>query len=217
MGGRGGVVRTCACPAARQVFDRNPRSARHIFRSVLVESRRKERLRTLAVRLLIGLLKRGTPLWAALFVQLAWARYAGRLTGRLFRSTSLADLDDHVTEESPSLAAKAHNGGTGAATDAYLAPARGSAGVLGANERWRHARSAAQAPRAPWLAEVEARIVSVLRQEVQQALRHEFDQLRGELLAQVQTATGTPPPSVRATDATPPSAQGPAEPPSPRE
>jgi len=61
------------------IFQRNPRPARHIFACVMAETIRKERLHSLAMRLLISVIPHGRPMWAALFIQLAWHRHAKRL------------------------------------------------------------------------------------------------------------------------------------------
>ena len=155
------------------VFDRNPRTARRIFHKVLSESRRKERLRFLAIRLLIGLLKRGTPLWGALFVQLAWARYAQRLFRMSLFSHPVSE-DDLQTE--PSLTGKAHFG--------IRPPAekvRGGTAVT-AEEFHHFALSTREL--------VEARVVSVIRTEVHEQIRREFEQLRSELLVHARLVPG---------------------------
>ena len=78
------------------IFSRNPRAARRIFGVVMAESRRKERMHSLAIRMLIGMVKRGTPLWAALFVQHRWQKYARRL----FSMSMFAQLDEAASKPS---------------------------------------------------------------------------------------------------------------------
>ena len=61
------------------VFANNPRTARRIFSCVMSESLRKERLHSLTLRLLIGVLRRRSELWAVLCIQLAWRQFSRRL------------------------------------------------------------------------------------------------------------------------------------------
>lgn len=77
-----------------QIFQKNPRAARRIFSVVLAESRRKQRMHTLAIRMLIAIAPRGTTLWAALYVQYRWALCARRL----FSMSILVELEADATK-----------------------------------------------------------------------------------------------------------------------
>jgi len=81
-----------------ELFERRPREGRIIHKAVLLEYRRKEKLRTLGLRMLIGRLNNGGRHEdaAALKIQLAWNAHCERLAYNSVRSVWEDEADDSL-------------------------------------------------------------------------------------------------------------------------
>jgi len=65
-----------------RIFAANPRPAKRIIHAVIDNFRRKQRLRSLTLKIALFMAPRGSDLWAALTMQLIWDRYSNVLLCR---------------------------------------------------------------------------------------------------------------------------------------
>ena len=159
------------------LFTKNSRSARRIFACVLGESRRKTVVLTLALRMLLSILPKPSPLWAALYVQHRWAQYT-----RKFYCMPMPTL--HTEEASSTKAREA-----AAAEAARLSSRRSSLGT---------SRRASLSSAVGQTEHFSSQLISTLKNELAEVVRTqvsvELAKLREELAKQALAPTPDPKP-----------------------
>ena len=99
------------------IFEQNPRAARKLVALVLHEFRKKERLASISVKLMLGLTRKGSDSWAALTMQRVWGRWR---KGFLAKPV-IPDIDD--TQADVDARAAANGGILAAAPSGAASPA----------------------------------------------------------------------------------------------